>query len=539
MKGKKEEVRMRSKREKVRSKRDELRIPFFPLYLSRHIILYLSPLTSYLILLTSFFIPLTSHAIDDWPQLETRHFLVIAEPTSQPEPVSLTDWNAILGQYIEQLDAVYVPLFGGQTLGQIQSPLGQKPILLICANKASYLRRLGEYGIANPAEVAGSGGYYHPDANVIFTWRQPTDYYSRHVVLHEVAHWYCLQLLGSRYGKIPLWFCEGLADHAAFHTWDGKTLYALQLPQVTLENYPGRLIRLQTSGFGLQERASVSSPEVASSESETITPDNISFCFDRLQVAQETETFDVIYNEYALAWGMVAFLIDEFPLEMTQLFGLLSQNDMSDSWQSAFDDTIQPTWSHFADWVAEHQHPWRWVWNHWEDTGGHLIGISDSTALIVQNPDYKSRRTIEPDSEIDDKSEVTLLCCGVKPLLDRTVIGLVFRYESNDCFEMLQFRIAGKNITEWQHIRFTQNQWEALSGWRKIQSFENHANDDGFVLEIRQTDSSDGPQLRFYFNSRIVTELANDADSPFGLAVQSGAAQFRVVRLSPENNDPA
>ena len=456
-----------------------------------------------------FFLPqnaIFAVGLEVWPQLETRHFLVIAEPTSQAEPVSLADWDAILGQLIEQLDAVYAPLFGGQTLASSQPPLGQKPILLLCADKASYLQRLMEYGITNPASAIGSGGYYHPDANIIFTWRQPTDYYSRHVVLHEVAHWYCLQLLGSRYTKMPLWFCEGLADHAAFHTWDGQTLHAIQLPRVTLENHPARLDALLKR---------LTQNDVA----EELAPGSVSECFERLRTEQDA---DAVYDEYALAWGLAAFLMGEFPREMTQFFESLKQNDVSDSWQSAFEEEAnQPTWSQFADWVAEHQHPWQWVWNHWEDTGPQLFGISDSTALIVQNPAYQSRC-------ID---ETTLLHCEATTLLDRTVLGLVFRYKSCECFEMLQFRKAGNGVTEWRHVCFAHHQWEVLSPWRQMRNGGDITNNHADVLEIRRTASPDGQRLQFFYNSHIVTEQADDpaAALPFGLAVQSGAAQFRVV----------
>ena len=485
------------------------------------------------LLLSSSLFPLPSTAADVWPQMETRHFLVVAEPTSLPDPVSLTDWDAILRQYIEQLDAKYVPLFGGKTLAQSQVTLGQKPILFICADKASYLKRLGEYGVANPATAVGSGGYYHPDANIIFTWRQPTDYYARHVVLHEVAHWYCLQLLSERYTKLPLWLCEGLADHAAFHTWDGKTLQAMRLPRVSLENYP---FRLQAIGFGLQKDASITNHEVQFGR---ITPDSVLRLFERLRAEPHTDPSDVTYDEYSLAWGLVAFLLDEFPSEMTRFFELIKRNDVSECWRLVFeDDENQPTWSQLADWTDGYQLPWQWGWNHWEDTGTELLGISDSTALIVQNPAYKPRQNTNTSTD----SDAVLFRCEVAPLLERTIIGLVFRYENSERFEMLQFCNVGSNITEWRHVRFAQNQWEMLSAWRKASDFKPqslHA-----TLEVRSVPSTEGHVLQFSYNGNTVTELpCNDdgsdtnADLPFGLAVQSGAAQFRFEIFSENPND--
>ena len=483
----------------------------------------LNPLCTlhFLVFVLLFLIPqnvVLAAGVEVWPQLETRHFLVIAEPTPHPQPVSLADWDAILRQSIEQLDAKLAPLFGGQTLGASQPTLGHKPILLLCANKASYLRRLGEYGVANPAAVGGSGGYYHPDANIILIWRQPTDYYSRHVVLHEVAHWYCLQLLGSHYGKLPLWLCEGLADHAAFHTWDGQTLQATRLPRVSLENYPARLDALLK--------------RLTQNDADEISPENVQRCFGQLHTERNTDNnadnAGAPYNEYALAWGLTAYLVDSFPREMTRFFELLKQNDMQESWQSVFDDATQPTWQRFADWSTTRQLPWQWVWNHWEDTGTHLLGLSDSTAMIVQNH-------VAPNNEAEQESEITLLRCKVTPLLDGTVIGVVFRYESSESFEMVQFRNVGSNDASRRHVRFTQNTWETLSPWQKISStpISNIAN-QGAMLEIRGMPSSAGQELQFFYNNNTVIVLPCNNDnstnvvSPFGLAVQSGVAEFRV-----------
>ncbi len=442
--------------------------------------------------------------VEVWPQLETPRFLVIAERTPRLEPVSLADWDSILRQYLEQLDSKFAPLFGGESLAQTQPPLGQKPILLICADKASYLKRLGEYGVANPAAAAGSGGYYHPDANIIITWRQPTDYYSRHVVLHEVAHWYCLQQLGPRYTKLPLWLCEGMADFAAFHVWDGQTLRAMHMPQVSLENYPARLDSLfkrlpcdETHG--------------------EISPESVMQYFELLRTEHDSDNPVVPYDEYALAWGLVAYLVDGFPREMTRFFDAIRQVNTSESWQSAFGETNGdlkcPTWPRFVEWIGSHQLPWQWIWNYWEDTGSQLVGISDSTALIVRN----------------GGPYATILRCKVTPLLDGTTVGLVFRYENSEQFEMLQFRETGKDAAVWRHVRFAQKKREALSRWQKI------AKTEGTRLEIEAEPSPQGQKFRFSCNDRLITVIsAGDTDAgtegrlPFGLAVQSGAAQFHV-----------
>ena len=444
-----------------------------------------------------------SAADEVWPRLEMRHFLLVAEPTPQPATMSLSDWDVALTQYIAQLDTRLAPLFGERTLSQMQTTLGQKPILLICADKSSYHQKLVEYGIASSGgAMAGSGGFYHPESNVIFVWRQPTDYYARHVVLHEVAHWYCLQLLGERYGKMPLWLCEGLADFAASHTWDGKTLHAMQMPRVSLENYPARL-------DALLKRL------LPDDDADSILPENITRLFEQLRNDPDADKNMLVYDEYALAWGLVAFLIDKHSDEMKRLCEQLAQHDMAQSWPLAFDESQNCNWRCFADWVSENQLPWHWVWNHWEDDGQQLIGVSDSVALIVQNPACRNLQT-------------SVLCCKVSPLLEGTVVGLAFRYESSDDFEMIQFRVTDGNNTTWRHIRFAQKKWQALTPWQKIAPTPRNDKPDGPILELRRRTTDDKEEISVLFDSRLVVKITDITKGlPFGLTVQSGAAQFQ------------
>ena len=446
-----------------------------------------------------------SAADEVWPRLETRHFLLVAEPMLQPATMSLSDWDAALTQHIAQLDDRLAPLFGERTLSQMQTTLGQKPILLICADKSSYHKKLVEYGVVpSDGAMIGSGGFYHPESNVIFVWRQPTDYYARHVVLHEVVHWYCLQLLGERYGKMPLWLCEGLADFAASHTWDSQILHTMRMPRVSLENYPARL-------DALLKRL------VPDGNANDISPESITRIFEQLRNDPDSEKNMLVYDEYALAWGLVTYLIDKHSDEMKRLCEQLAQHDMTQSWPLAFDESQNCNWRCFADWVSENQLPWQWVWNHWEDDGRQLVGISDSMALTVQNPACQNLQT-------------DVLCCKVTMLLEGTVIGLVFCYESSDNFEMIQFRMTDGNNAIWRHIRFAQKKWQALTPWQKIVSTpqgDNPGHDP--TLELRRQMTDDNETISVLFDSRLVAKFADTAKGlPFGLTVQSGAAQFQL-----------
>ena len=49
---------------------------------------------------------------------------------------------------------------------------------------------------------------------------QPSDYYRRHLLLHEATHSFMMTELG---GCGPAWFMEGMAELLGTHTWDGET----------------------------------------------------------------------------------------------------------------------------------------------------------------------------------------------------------------------------------------------------------------------------------------------------------------------------
>jgi hypothetical protein len=498
-----------------------------------------------------------SAAGDVWPRLESRHFLILDEPTSQPAVMAMHDWDIALTQYVEQLDAKLAPLFSNGTLSQTQTTLGQKPILLICADQASYLKTLAQYGIpSSDAAMAHSGGFYHPASGILFVRRQPTDYYSRHVVLHEVAHWYCLQLLGARYEKMPLWLCEGLADFAAAHTWNGQNLRAMQGPRVSLENYPARLDALlkrlmtETHSNGLQNRQSpddqLPDDNITAKADDALTPENIARCFVQLRSGANANANTLAYDEYALAWGLTAFLIGEYPGEMSELFDSLSQYDVAKSWQLAFSASQNvPTWPRFADWVAGQQLPWQWVWNHWEDDGQHLIGLSDSTALIAQNPAYLSPAVNKKSADAIAASNISgdvLFDCTVEPLLEGTVIGLVLHYENSGHFDMLQFRNVGQANAAWRQVRFAQKKWEPLSSWQKIaKTTDDKAPEQEKSVRLHgRTSTTNASVIRIFYGDHLIIEQDDERNtnadnpnnterrSPFALAVQSGAARFLV-----------
>ncbi len=79
----------------------------------------------------------------------------------------------------------------------------------------------------------------HQEGDFLFCKDQPSDYYRRHLLLHEGVHWFMEKALG---GWGPGWWMEGIAEWQATHRWDGKTLQCGVIPRSKEElPYWGRL----------------------------------------------------------------------------------------------------------------------------------------------------------------------------------------------------------------------------------------------------------------------------------------------------------
>ncbi|MDR1384922.1 MAG: hypothetical protein LBJ67_13900 [Planctomycetaceae bacterium] len=443
----------------------------------------------------------TASSTETWQSLETKYFHIRLESTPYLQAVSLREWGMMLEQLPEQWDAKLAPLFGGQKISDCSFSSVRKPTLSICANRQSYLTLAAKYGLTSQnTAVWSSGGFYHRESNIILAYRQPTDYYTRHVVLHEASHWYCDQLLATRYEKLPHWLCEGLADFCAFHVWNGKILHAMHMPRVSLENYPSRLVEILKA----RQKAETANPN-------DISPTTIAEQFEQLQLRNIGNASAVPHDLYALAWGATAFLIERFPDETRRFFLNLKQYNVAESWQAAFSSSKIEWDAQFFEWANAQQLEWEWIWNLWEDDGESLLAVSDTTALIVQN------------------TTSSQLHFEASPLLDGTTIGVVFYHGNNQTFEMLQFHNVGTPDAEWRRVEFTDDKWKTLTHWQLLnqEKTRNVSKNSSLEIDIQSQPTTNGELcyrifadkiLIFEFNNKINTVLR------LGIAVQTGAA---------------
>jgi hypothetical protein len=78
-----------------------------------------------------------------------------------------------------------------------------------------------------PSDLPDFPHGYHRDWQS-WVYKQPSEYYDRHLVLHEGTHAFMRSFLG---GAGPPWFMEGMAEYLGTHRWDGEQLTLGYMPR--------------------------------------------------------------------------------------------------------------------------------------------------------------------------------------------------------------------------------------------------------------------------------------------------------------------
>ena len=102
------------------------------------------------------------------------------------------------------------------------------------ATEAAWANSIAADGLDVPW---GAGGLYHSASQTAYLWRQPTRYYTRQLLLHEVGHqFHYLARTGNQ--GIPGWYAEGVAEFISRHDWDGACLQLGVRPLVSQADLP-------------------------------------------------------------------------------------------------------------------------------------------------------------------------------------------------------------------------------------------------------------------------------------------------------------
>lgn len=194
-----------------------------------------------------------------------------------------------------------------------------------------------------------AGGYYAPDTKTAYLFVQPSDYFTRQLLIHEATHqFHFLAATGNR-GPAAEWYTEGLAEYFGMHNWDGKTLQTGVVPSVTLEDYPAQ-----------------ASKQLAALED------------DAQAVAIGTARCD-----RPLAWALVHYLVNVRPGWWRALSGRLDDHELpSTAWANACGEAGPDLGRDLRAWIDVHQQPLRIAWIAWQERGELLEGKAGVVSAV-------------------------------------------------------------------------------------------------------------------------------------------------------------
>ncbi len=298
-----------------------------------------------------------------------------------------------LGKLLESLHAKLTRFFGGKTPEQ-------RLRLVILADEERFKAALADAG--QPYE--GGGGVYGPTFKTAWLFVQPSQYYTRHLMLHEATHQFHYLVATGNEAPAAEWYLEGLADYMGQHTWDGEQLQVGVVPLISLEDYPAQAI----------------------AEFDEAEWDLASIVAGQRDVGR------------GAGWMLVHFLINRDYETFRKLASRLDgRNDPTEAFTTTFGEVTDELVQDLKRWVTQHQQPFDDVWIEWQAWGAALEGRSEGVALCLakQTPQRFEVEIHEAEGEFR--------------------AGVAFGFQGPRSFRMLQIWGDGKA----HFLRRDQDKW--------------------------------------------------------------------------------
>ncbi|KAA0213658.1 hypothetical protein EDM80_07750 [bacterium] len=299
-----------------------------------------------LLLLAFQHLPLAQPAAGKLRSTETEHYLF----QSDCEP-------AVHDEYARVIEAAWQPMkefFGAEP----RLKKGERLKVYFFEKEPDWAEQIRKDGAAVPS---GAGGYYWPTSRSVYLWRQPTVYYSRQLLIHEVIHQFHFLARCNNTGPKDTWYTEGIAEYLSRHMWDGQTLTLGALPLISQENYAEQALQI----FGEKDY------------------DFKAFVFSERQSARPEQWAFVRYLHHAekgaikKKWEQIARRLDQ---------GESSRN----IFKSVFGDP-KALGTKVHEWLKTEQEPFKPVFLEWEGVApGVLKGWSGVTTLCRTSGDAAS-----------------------------------------------------------------------------------------------------------------------------------------------------
>lgn len=228
-----------------------------------------------------------------------------------------------------------------------------------------------------------AGGYYSPRTRKAYLWVQPSEFFTRQLVLHEATHQFHYLVATGNRTPGAWWYTEGLAEYFGMHDWDGERLETGVVPPITLEDYPARAL----AQYG-----------EAKDDLEGIVAGRVTV--DR-----------------PLAWALIHFLVNVRGEEFGRIAAELDA-------QRGAPDLQGSAAAEFRDWIEANQQPWRILWVGWQGRGEAIEGASPTNALAALK---------EAPDRLETEIEGTFVWAGV-----------AFGVKSVDDFWLVQAGVDGR-----------------------------------------------------------------------------------------------
>ncbi len=267
---------------------------------------------------------------------------------------------------------------------------------------------------ADKESAPGAGGYYSPSTKKAYLYVQPSEYYTRQLVLHEATHqFHYLAMTGNKnLHPDAFWYTEGLAEYGGLHNWDGKALRLGVIPAITLENYPAQALKQ----------------------------------FDALKQDLAGIVAGTTKVDRPVGWAIIHFLVHNHEKRWKALAALLDAGTApADAWKNSMGPVTPALVKQFREWLAAHQQPWSIVWTAWQERGDVLEGRSDVNALAVRAAELKTM-----SAEISPGAKLA---------------GVAFGHASADDFWLAQLDGDG-----WRVVRRARKKWTTIASGKRAKA---------------------------------------------------------------------
>jgi len=337
-------------------------------------------------------------------------------------------------------------------------------------SRAAWVAGLRADGVRPPD---GAGGYYWPGTKTAYLYRQPTQYFTRTLLVHEAGHQF--HFLARTHNKAPSapWYTEGIVEFLSWHRWDGERLDLGVLPGVSLQDYPAVALRaLEAKGFDLG-----------------------AFVDGRLPAARP------------IAWALLRYLATGRAGKPLPGFESFRQKmDRGAQAPSTFKHTLGRPGKllpRLRAWLRANQAAWAQVFNEWEQTGpaafrGHA-GVVSACRLKRSATSLQAVFTVAP----------------VQP---RWRAGLLLHWSDVDDYTVALVTRAGEVAVD-RHRR---------GRWERLFSVQRPAPDHTHSRRLRAV--REGPRVAFFLDGRRVGAWALPGKT-LGLAMDNGDVAFSEVSV--------